>query len=312
MVAVVVGVVFAAPAAIRRGGARRPLLPFAVRLAARPGPLPGPGGRGVGRHHPRSWHFRRAGGYRQGQRVPADEGNLSDRQLLIRVGDPRTAPDPNLSPAARGQLDAHAATIAAALGSPALFTLDVAMSPDTNDLTVREPITVGKAVDANSVRMIAHPYVATTELLAHYGIDPAAIDDATDLLTVLSDDVVLVDFGIPSREDARTTPVVQRVDLPSYSLGAELAHHREGRSAPPWLASAWAAWLVESPRPLTSGQIAAARAAAGDVGLTRSRPVPGRTASPALRTRGRPHGRRAAGPGDRGDGGRPDPQRVGP
>ena len=129
-----------------------------------------------------------------------------------------------------------------------------------------EPIVVGAPTAADSRKSSARSYVATPELLAHYGIDPATVDPATDLLTVHT--------GAVSSQTSRRRPdpnapatKVQHVDLPRYgeapnSLITEAAMTRHG-----WVPMR-AAWLVESPDALTSAQVSAARAAAADAGLT--------------------------------------------
>ena len=267
MVAVVVGVVFAAPAAIRAVAAPAARLPFGTRLALRD----------LVRYQARAAAALAAitlglgisvaaVGIANANVYRADEGNLSNRQLLIRVGDTRTAPDPSLSDTDRKALDTHAATVAAALGNPALFTLDVAMNPATaRDPGVREPIALGVAMGADNTGLLGYPYVATPALLHHYHVNPATIDDATDLLTSRTDNVFLADFT--ARPDRGAVTHVQQLDLSSYSsapnsLITENAVRRHG-----WT-RARAGWLVEVDRPLTRAQIAAARSAAANFGLT--------------------------------------------
>ena len=268
MVAVVVGMVLASPAAIRALAAPAGRLPFATRLALRD----------LVRHQARAAAalaaitlglaisvavvvVAKASEYRSA------EGNLSTRQLVIRVGDPKTTPDPSLSRTDRDRLDAAATKVAGAVGDRSLFTLDVAIDSATaGDPGVREPVGVARATSSRMFRNLGFPYVATPRLLRHYGIDAAAIDDGTDLLTSLQGDVLLLDVTKRPDADAAQTDV-RRVDLPSYtsapnSLVTESALRRRG-----WVA-ARAGWLVEVPKPLTAEQIAAARTAAADVGLT--------------------------------------------
>ena len=82
--------VFAAPAAIRVARRARPAA--AVRAsprAARPRPLPGPGRRRAGRDHARARRSPSPSSvWRRRAQHRSDEGNLSDRELLIQVGDP--------------------------------------------------------------------------------------------------------------------------------------------------------------------------------------------------------------------------------
>jgi putative ABC transport system permease protein len=265
MLGAVIGVVFAAPAAIRALAAPAALLPFAARLALRD----------LVRYQARSAAALAAitlglgisisvVGIAQANEYRADDGNLSPRQLVIRVGDVRTATDPKLSDAERAALDTHAATVAATLGKPT-YTLDVARNP--TDTSIREPVTEAVQTDPQSFRFETYPFIATPELLAHYGIDPATISADTDLLTVRTDVVRLLDFSArPDRSAPDVVTRVQVVDLPTYSsaptaLIPEAALRRHG-----WV-TARAGWLIEMDKPLTTAQIAAARSAAADVGL---------------------------------------------
>jgi putative ABC transport system permease protein len=267
IVAVVVGVVLASPGAIRALAAPAGRLPFALRLALRD----------LVRYQARAAAALTAITLALGISVTvvviattnqyrSDEGNLSSRQLVIRVGDPRTAPDPSLSQADRARLDAAAANIATTLGKSTTVRLDVAINPSTaSDANIREPVAIASPI-RDGFRGLGYPYVATPQLLRHYGIDPATIDTATELLTSRQGNVVLLDASVRPRPGEPPTHV-QRVDLPTYTsaptaLVTEHALRRHG-----WV-PARAGWLVESSKPLTAQQIAAARAAAAAAGLT--------------------------------------------
>jgi putative ABC transport system permease protein len=268
VLAVVIGVVFAAPAAVRVLGRVAGRLPFAPRLALRD----------LARYRARAAAALAAItlglGIAVGVVVVASAsqyengpGNLSDRELLVQVGDPRTAPNPDLTAAQQAQLDQRAATVVAALGpSSTAVPLDVVFDPTTpTDAQGREPIALGLLRDAHTLELVANPYVATPEVLARYGIDPAFVVDTTDLLTTRTDGQLrLTDFTRPSLD--APPPPTQHVDLPPYtsapnSLLTEAAVRRHG-----WV-SARAAWIVESPHPLTAAQVKAARAVAADAGL---------------------------------------------
>lgn len=111
-----------------------------------------------------------------------------------------------------------------------------------------------------------HHASPTPALLQHYGIDPAKIDGAAELLTAVPADVLLLDTTVRPDPGERPTQV-QRVELPTYtsaprSLVTENAMRRHG-----WVA-ARAGRLVESSKPLRADQITAARAAAAAAGLT--------------------------------------------
>ncbi len=286
VVAVVIGVVAAAPAAIRIVAAPAARFPFAARLALRD----------LARYQSRAAAALAAitltlglsiavVGIAQANEYRSDEGNLSAQQLLIRLGDGRTTrtPDPatnfTAGPSAEASHggDDKAATVAAALPGSTVLALSVAVNPSPAQPGEQEP--VGEVVQENphSERLVDHPVVATPEVLAFYGIDPSTIDESTDLLTSSKEDVQLSDIGSKTRGPLST--VVQRVDLPSYTSGptaliTEAAMQRHG-----WVA-ARSGWLVQSPHALTTEQIAATRSAAAPLGLT----VETRTGQDALAT----------------------------
>jgi putative ABC transport system permease protein len=164
------------------------------------------------------------------------------------------------------RLDARARSVIETLGDAELFTLDLAMPPITaGDAGARAPVTVVRPL-GDGFRGVGAAYVATSALLAHFGIT-APTDDATELLTSLTGDVMLLDENQPPpRGRAGVENAVQHVDLPSYSsapssLITAVAMRRHG-----WQPLR-VGWFVETPRPLTTAQIAAARDAAVDAGL---------------------------------------------
>jgi putative ABC transport system permease protein len=209
--------------------------------------------------------------------APSDQGNLSDRQLIVSVGDTRTSPVAELSADALDALDARADAVTATLGAAAVFPLDVAMDPGPQPGTTRqasvvgpdgrEPVSVVRPID-HGFRGLGYAYVATPELLAHYGIELAATDDTTELLTSLPGDVQLLDAAAPPERGAAATPdAVRRADLPRYSSAPDSLITPGAMARHGWVA-ARAGWFVETAEPLTSSQIAAARQAAASVGLT--------------------------------------------
>jgi putative ABC transport system permease protein len=116
-------------------------------------------------------------------------------------------------------------------------------------------------------------YVATPAVLEYLGIDPATIDPGTDFLVDRS--VATKGLVIPSFTSRREIPVtnVQKIDTGGHLFGAE-----SGRIPPYFITldglrrHGWTqipgGWLVQSSRPLTSDQIADARDAAAEGGLT--------------------------------------------
>jgi putative ABC transport system permease protein len=121
----------------------------------------------------------------------------------------------------------------------------------------------------------AQLFVATPAVLRYLGIDAATIDPKTDFLadrSVRTDQLV-----IPSMRDRRELRLgnAQKIDVGQHLFGSDgvipgrgvtfitpAAVRRLGFRQIP------AGWLVETRKPLTSDQIADARAAAADAGLT--------------------------------------------
>ena len=280
LLAVVVGTVFVAPTAIRVMGAAAPRMPFAPRLALRD----------LSRYQARGAASLSAITLGLSIAVaivvvastsidPANEGNLSTSQLIVQPepvlravevnkGDPLRDPNADQTPDEIAELDRRAATIVDALGNDAsAIPLDLAIAGDaTADTRAgRAPVGLGNRIDDHSIEMVGRAFVATPEVLALYGIDPASIDPATDILTSRDEALMLLDLS--KRPDLTAPPApTQRVDLPTHSsapnsLITTAALQRNG-----WTTRR-AAWIVESSRPLTSAQIKAARRAAAEAGF---------------------------------------------
>jgi putative ABC transport system permease protein len=115
-------------------------------------------------------------------------------------------------------------------------------------------------------------YVATPAVLGYLGIDPETVRPGADFLIDRS--VATNELRIPSSVSLRGIPVtnVQEIEVGTHLFGGDSGRNpvsfitlnglrRYGwRQAP-------GGWLVESSRPLTSGQIADARDAAANAGL---------------------------------------------
>jgi putative ABC transport system permease protein len=268
VVAVVLGVVMASPLAIRALAAPAARLPFAGRLALRD----------LVRYQARAAAALAAVTLGIGIAAAVvviaqvnvagrDQGNLSDRQLVIHLGGDGKAAEAGLTPAQLDELDAQAHRISATLGRPAVFDLDVAVNPTARDGAGNEPVWVGRPM-SDGFRGLGAAYVATPELLAHFGIQVPAGDDPTELLTSISGDVLLVDISVPTvRGAAPPTTVVRRVALPAYSSGPRALITEAAMRQHGWV-PARTGWLVETSRSLTVEQTAAARRAAADAGLT--------------------------------------------
>jgi putative ABC transport system permease protein len=140
----------------------------------------------------------------------------------------------------------------------------------------RALVAVGLArqVDPKAWTRVSGVYVATPALLKHLGIDSATVDPATDFLgdpTIPTDQLVILNDR--ARKQLPVTNV-QRIDsrhvlgsgegdtgrIPDSFVTLNGLRRHGWRQVP-------AGWLVESSRPLTSDQIAAARDLAAEAGL---------------------------------------------
>ena len=265
LLAVMIGVVLAAPAAIRAAAAPAARLPFATRLALRD----------LARYQARAAAALAAitlaisisvavVGIAGANVHGANEGNMSSRQLLIRRSGSGTPVDPRVTAADRATLDAGAAKIAHTVGDTTLVPLDIATGAQiSDDPETWDAVAVGRPMSANSTRMVGVAFVATPALLHHYGINPSTIGAGTDLLTGRKGNLSLVD--VTTRDGGRST--IKRVDLPSYTSAPSALVTRSALRRHGW-GEARTGWLIESRRPLTTEQIAAARSAAAIAGLT--------------------------------------------
>ncbi|MEV0733586.1 FtsX-like permease family protein [Polymorphospora sp. NPDC050346] len=199
------------------------------------------------------------------------ESNLSDRQLLIWIDVPGLRV-PDRTPDQLTAIEAQVRRYTATLTNPTVIPLAVAIDPieipqadADGGGTGRLPVDVGPQTDPGSGSRQA-PLVATPEILRYYGVDPASIGEATDVLTTQPDSDLLL--PAESGETARSFPraATQRLPTPQFeslpkTLLTPAALHRNN-----WQ-PVRTGWLVENPRPLTATQLAGARELALDAGL---------------------------------------------
>jgi putative ABC transport system permease protein len=276
VVAIVVAVLLIGPLAIRALAAAGSRLPIAARLALRD----------LSRYRARSASALAAIGVGLGIAVAiiviaagaehsAAEGNLSNRQLLIRSGGegfvlPQTAAE---TAARRSEVD----RITRTLDPTTVLTLDTAASASMvqlDDGSLGRPIAeLLRPINAHSFRGVGPLYVATPEVLAYSGVRSSDVPPNADVLTTQRGRLYVgagkVFAGNNADKSARTTARIRvaHVEASGYSsapssfITAE-AVRRLG------LTRVTVAWLVETTKPLTSAQLAAARDAAANAGLT--------------------------------------------
>lgn len=278
--ATVVGVLLLSPTAVRMLAALAGRVPVGGRLALRD----------LGRYQARSGAALAAISLGLGIPVAmvvvasaaqpgADEGNLSDRQLLVLV----EGSEPGL-----GLVPQHAADVvagqastledlAARLGDATVVPLEVPVDPEVP--TERGP--AGTTVERSAV--LGQPvggttrgrelYVATPQVLAYYGIDPESTPADAELLTAPPDQLWPNDdrqgsgplvVQPPAAEDLAAEAVT--IDVPGYTQApislitpeAVADHGWERRTT---------GWFVEADRPITGAELDDLRDLAADRGL---------------------------------------------
>lgn len=201
------------------------------------------------------------------------EGNLSDRQLAIRLASYPALRVPDRTPAQAEAIETAVGRFTATLGSPTVIPLDVAVDPKTlpepgfeGGPSGRSPVVLGIRDGEDSLTLPRLSwgvlYVATPELLRYLGLDPNAIGPGTDGLSAYPG----ADWALGGVSDtAVPATIVSSLhrtygSLPDLLISpATLQRHG--------LIAARVGWLIETPRPLTEQQIAAAREMAVDNGL---------------------------------------------
>jgi putative ABC transport system permease protein len=215
-------------------------------------------------------------------KVADEPASLSDRQVRVYLGPPEDRKlTPVDAPAQLDRLTTGARNIAAELDGATLLPLRKAVEPGVEPAVIGDTrflptIELSKVFtsreEEKNYRNESELYVATPAVLRYLGIDPATVKPGTDYLVDHS--VATNELVILSMASRREIPVanVQKIETDGHLFGGS-----GGR--PPYFIMldglrrhGWkqipGGWLLEASRPLTSHQIAEARQAAADGGLT--------------------------------------------
>ncbi|MGI5240032.1 FtsX-like permease family protein [Dactylosporangium sp. CA-139066] len=210
-------------------------------------------------------------------------GALPADQLIVWVSRERmSGPVPVVTDAQLADLRKRADAIAADLHGAAVVPLVGVVDPDApleRDSGGRPPAVLAVphasgpgepgGVMYNDNDMVPF-YVATPELLAHYGIDPASVHADTDLLTPRAS---LAGFDTVLGRNTRWQPVLQHVSLPDYKSLPNVLITQRGMDKLHVTAMP-AGWLIDAPGKLTAADIDRAQGAAAAAGLfVESRPT---------------------------------------
>jgi putative ABC transport system permease protein len=211
----------------------------------------------------------------------SEPAGLSDRQIRVYLGQGEaTKVIPVDAQAELGRLTAGVRKLADGLDEATLIPLRKAVRPSmapevfgntrfipTIELA-RLEISEGRRSYTKEIQL----YVATPAMLEYLGIDPATVDPSSDYLVDRRGKTEQLVIPSLSRPTEISVTNVQAVDTGGHLLGQD-----SGRTPPYFITLAglrrhgWnqvpAGWLVESSRPLTSDQVAAARTAAAETGV---------------------------------------------
>jgi putative ABC transport system permease protein len=271
-VALVVGILFLSPLAIRVLASTAPRLPIAVRLALRD----------LARHQARSGAALAAISLGVGIAVAtvvlattsqhsAAEGNLSSRQLLVRVGNATQNQPviPEITDAELRRLQTEVDGLAATLHDAAVIPLDAAVDPNVEETqggqVLLPTVQLARAVDEHTLRDVGRLFVATPELLDHLGLDANVATPDVDVLTPQTGELFYA--GVRSTANGRISPRTQSIGAPAYSSAPTSLITLDGLDREGWVAAP-VGWLVETDAPLTQAELSAAREMAAAAGLS--------------------------------------------
>ena len=214
-------------------------------------------------------------------KAAAEPPSLSDRQIRVNLGPPDASTFTPVDAIAQlGRLAASVRQLAHQLDRATVIPLRKVMQPNARpfvlgDTRVIPALELARRFDGadgrKQYRAESQLLVATPAVLEYLGIDPAAVKPSADFLIDRS--VATGELVIPTFTSHAEIAVAndQKIETGDHLFGST--------SAPPNLVTlaglrrhAWkqipAGWLVQSSRPLTHEQIADARHAAAEAGLT--------------------------------------------
>jgi putative ABC transport system permease protein len=272
--AMALGILFISPLAIRALGAAAKRAPVAIRLALRD----------LARHQARSAAALAAITLALGitaaiiissaaDKAAVNAGNLPDTQIAVWIGQPEAADSrvPIRTPAQLGVLAAAVHQIAESLHHAAAITLYMPVNPADKPQpgsqaaqpvaqlgAPQNPAATGRGGTYSAIPL----YVATPAVLRYLKISPAAINPATNILTVQPGQLALA-----TNTTFATATHVQRIQAPGYTSAPTSLMTLSGLHRQHWT-QIQTGWLIESSRPVTAAQAAAAREAAAKAGLT--------------------------------------------
>jgi putative ABC transport system permease protein len=218
------------------------------------------------------------------------KGNLPANEMVVYVGEPPQGPGsaiPELTAAQSANVTSTIDQLRSSLHAQAV-ELDAPYNPNASLSAIgpgpessqggRQAISLARVIQiprGEEINQFANLYVATPQVLSHFGIDATQLGATTDIVTSRTDTTGMTLFD-PSTRSQAPKPSTRVLDkLPAYdseprALITPSGMRKYGLRATP------AAWLVRAPAALTAKQIDTARRAAASAGLvieTRSAPT---------------------------------------
>lgn len=189
----------------------------------------------------------------------AAEGNLSTSQLMVRIGGDMP-PIPDRTAADVERLGAVVDRIAGAMDQATVTPIDVAVAREFEGPQGLHDMVLTEQVEPGLGRILTFLYVASPEILEHYGVDLDTIRPETEVLTIETGELWFEPMSPELvRNSEQLTPGY--TSLPGSFITPAALRQRGWESAR-------AGWLVESANPVTDDQFAVARKTATDAGIT--------------------------------------------
>ncbi|GAB3845673.1 FtsX-like permease family protein [Dactylosporangium cerinum] len=186
-------------------------------------------------------------------------GNLPADQIIVWLAQERTfGPVPIVTPAQLDTMRQQVDAIAAALNTNSVLPLTAALDDKQPlerggkaPMVLARPSTGPDGRVMHSSRDSLPMFVATPELLARYGIDPASVKPDADLLTPRAD---INGYDLIPGRDRNWQPTLQHVTLPSYTSlpNALITTHGVTELN---LTTMPVGWIIDAPAALTTAQI---------------------------------------------------------
>ncbi|HVR79580.1 MAG TPA: ABC transporter permease [Acidimicrobiia bacterium] len=189
----------------------------------------------------------------------ATEGNLSDTQLMVRIGGDKP-PIPDRTPAAVERFDTVVGDIAAALDRATVTPIDVAVAREFEGPQGLRDLVLTEQVEPGLGRILTFLYLASPEILDHYEVDFEEIPADTEVLTVETGELWFEPIGPELVMNSEQLDPGYS-SLPGSFITPSALRQRGWESAR-------VAWLIETASPITEDQFSEAREMAVNAGIT--------------------------------------------